>query len=914
MFSRLFRGKKRNRPQHSAQRTKQRPGRDQLGDADPERRLGALAAIGKPTDTEQRQIDELISEDPDVRVRRRAIELCQDQSLLLRLLEDDAVAEAAAGRLVALDPERTVNGALGGNHPAVLKALLGAGRLPDIPWLTDCDPETLLEFVLVSRGEAQQRLLEHAAFQQADNLTLLERASRDKVKNVNRFARDRLEGLKQLRAECDQLDQRLQELLAALEKHLAGDSETPGFHDKYDQLRQRLGQTFTALESALTRLAIHGEEPVPLAERRASITALPDIEPTQPAASEPEAADLFADLTDEVTLLKERLRNSTDLEALREAGATLSERWTAACGTATPSRTQQALFDATKADLQAISEAHQQLQQLGEIPGSLDFAATPTTEAEAADDYWRAVAAARKWLKTQSHLRASFSWPDWAPAPAQLEHFENQARELKERLSAIDEFCREQEQQLQDSLATLAVHIDAGETQAAQRLLGETRTSLRCLPHGSNEKFAKTLNQSAARLGELKDWQTFATRPKRQALCDAMASLIAHPLAPPDQAARIKELREQWNQLGGIIQAADRELAEEFNSSADRAFEPCREYFAEQAELRAANLAARQQICEQLERYLETTDWEHTDIKAAEKILRTARSEWRQFHPVDRKPGKPAEARFESLQQALHGHIKAQWDRNLAAKQQIVTEAKALLDAGSPVDECVETAKTLQRRWRDVGPTPRRPDQQLWQEFRTVCDEIFASRDAQKEQASAAIAAAEAAAAGLLDEFEAALTQPESSTKTLREFQTQFQDLPQLPPRLRQHFERRFEELERAHQARRQAAARAEKTATLQTLLTQDAAGSDAANEATDADLRRLVVLAEIAAELESAPEDRDLRMAIQVELMNQGGRQALVTDPRQLVDDWLASGRKPAGCEALQTRFSAAVAALSKR
>jgi len=219
MFSRLFRGKKRNRPQHSAQRTKQRPGRDQLGDADPERRLGALAAIGKPTDTEQRQIDELISEDPDVRVRRRAIELCQDQSLLLRLLEDDAVAEAAAGRLVALDPERTVNGALGGNHPAVLKALLGAGRLPDIPWLTDCDPETLLEFVLVSRGEAQQRLLEHAAFQQADNLTLLERASRDKVKNVNRFARDRLEGLKQLRAECDQLDQRLQEAQFGLAQH-----------------------------------------------------------------------------------------------------------------------------------------------------------------------------------------------------------------------------------------------------------------------------------------------------------------------------------------------------------------------------------------------------------------------------------------------------------------------------------------------------------------------------------------------------------------------------------------------------------------------------------------------------------------------------------------------------------------------
>ena len=84
--------------------------------------------------------------------------------------------------------------------------------------------------------------------------------------------------------------------------------------------------------------------------------------------------------------------------------------------------------------------------------------------------------------------------------------------------------------------------------------------------------------------------------------------------------------------------------------------------------------------------------------------------------------------------------------------------------------------------------------------------------------------------------------------------------------------------------------------------------------QASADEVRRQVIEAEIAADLESDPADRELRMAIQVDLMNQGrGQQALSADAKDLVNQWLALGAKPPGCEPLLERFQAAIRKLSE-
>ena len=47
----------------------------------------------------------------------------------------------------------------------------------------------------------------------------------------------------------------------------------------------------------------------------------------------------------------------------------------------------------------------------------------------------------------------------------------------------------------------------------------------------------------------------------------------------------------------------------------------CREHFAQQNKERKDNLRARRALCEQLQSYLDSTDWANADMKAAETIM-----------------------------------------------------------------------------------------------------------------------------------------------------------------------------------------------------------------------------------------------------------------------------------------------------
>ena len=143
----------------------------------------------------------------------------------------------------------------------------------------------------------------------------------------------------------------------------------------------------------------------------------------------------------------------------------------------------------------------------------------------------------------------------------------------------------------------------------------------------------KTLNHISAQLGELSDWQQFAASPKRDALLQAVQALVVTPLNPDSQRDQLKNLRSQWNALGPLPrdQAV---LQRRFDDSADQAFNVCREHFAQQNKERKDNLRARKALCEQLQSYLDSTDWANADMKAAETIMRQARQEWRKYHPL----------------------------------------------------------------------------------------------------------------------------------------------------------------------------------------------------------------------------------------------------------------------------------------
>jgi hypothetical protein len=231
-------------------------------------------------------------------------------------------------------------------------------------------------------------------------------------------------------------------------------------------------------------------------------------------------------------------------------------------------------------------------------------------------------------------------------------------------------------------------------------------------------------------LRELTDWQGFATRPKQVSLCEQMEYLADQPMEPEAKAERIKELQNEWRDLGG---SSDRDLWSRFKKASDLAYEPCKVYFSAKSGLKKANLETRKTICEELRTFLENADWQTIDWKAAERIHQTAREEWKEAWPVEFRDNRPVQKQFDELLKQLEAPLNEERKKNEALKQGIVERAEALIDH-EPLGEAMNQAKALQSEWTSIGITRHREDRKLWQAFRKACDQIFARRDAHKNE------------------------------------------------------------------------------------------------------------------------------------------------------------------------------------
>jgi hypothetical protein len=318
------------------------------------------------------------------------------------------------------------------------------------------------------------------------------------------------------------------------------------------------------------------------------------------------------------------------------------------------------------------------------------------------------------------------------------------------------------------------------------------------------------LQQLDKKLADLKDWKSFSVTPKRLELMEEMESLVGATLEPPVLAERIKSLQQEWRTLSkGAGENLEADW-QRFHDAAQKAYEPCREYFAAQARLRQENLEKRAAVLERLAAFESGHDWERPDWRAVITALRDSKQQWRQHSPVERAAGRSLQERFDALTQSLQSRLDAEFDRNIKAKRTLIERAQRLL-ASEDSRKAIEDLKALQQQWRTVGLVPREQDQRLWEEFRQHCDAVFQRRQHEYAQYSAGLEGNKAKALALCAELEsiAALSGPELSVKAagIQDLRAAFEAIGEFPRAdargLHDRFERAVERCERSLERQR---------------------------------------------------------------------------------------------------------------
>jgi len=615
--------------------------------------------------------------------------------------------------------------------------------------------------------QAATELIESESF-----LQKLVEIARSKDKKVFQTAKAKINAIRDRKKHAEEQALLVQAVLKSLNEH-ANTDDTTLYKAKLENLKQRW-QPLEATSSEKDKseyqaLIARCEEK---AHRNVDEHTNDDVAPAKDAvekASNEAHEELVATLntlTDTIRQLQANAASVHDISAIDAIIKTQETRWIVSTKEAKVEKHSEKQYKTTMSTLRHYLTSLQKLQrQQPSIEQWLNAGSSEENEA----------------VRALQKTMTAIDWPSDFAKPQLLITVDTKLNQSEAVRQKQEERQVELEQSFNQGIDQLDALLDEKQLAESKKAMQKLRKIYGQLNKKRQNTLSAALKLRSNQLNELRDWQGFAASPQQERLCEAMESLIDQHIDPQEKVDKIRQLQDEWKSLGG---AQDQSLWERFSSAADKAFEPCAEFFGELSQLKKANLEKRQQLLAELSTFIEQNNWDNADWKAVEKINRQARNEWRDAYPVDTRASKALQKQFNEVLSQLDSRLNTVRSENLTLKEDIVARAQAL-SKSDDLKAAMQGAKALQVEWQNVGITEHKKDRALWKAFRQACDSIFEQRDVQRNEAQSAIKEKLANAASNLERAEQLANQTfstlhdiDEAAKQLRGDLKQLNDLP----------------------------------------------------------------------------------------------------------------------------------------
>lgn len=784
---------------------------------------------------------------------------------------------------------------------------------------------------------AKMRMAAAQGIEKSESLQKLMQVAQGKDKALYRFCKDNLASRKSVEDNAKLREEKIATAISSAQ-HIG----TVAYSPDYNGRLQLLKQNWTALDVQDAQ------------QQQAFNTALVKCEDTlaEHVAEEKAAQDKIIAITSAKENFITLLAQLESLEFSEQVSAqlkTLEQSWNDSKSVSKPDAIQNKAFEQS---LQAWLALDNTRNQLGEQKEAFAALIQQSQQLEKSS--------VSKSQNLQKELTKTVKQLPWKAAelqisietPALLAELDSALQNVIKHNQNLSAHEADSSKQLAHFLNELEGHINEGHLKEANKSHQHALQALKKISQQEAKKFQRQYQNLTAQLTEIRDWQGYAATPKKEALCVSMENLVGSEMDPAILADKIHNFQEEWKAIGPIARQDDKILWNRFRTAADKAYLPCKAYYADMAIQRQQNLVNRQALIVQLTDYEASMDWDGADWGIVQKTLDAARETFRSFSPVDRNEHKNSQASLQEISDKIYAHIKAEYQRNIEAKESLIKQAKSLQEV-EDLSQAIEQSKQLQADWKTIGMTPNKTDQKLWQEFRLACDAVFSRRDEQRQQNKVHIEASIEQAQAIIIKAEAAAKETNSENKeALALCASEFAELS-LPKALYAQLRKRLFDAQQQQEDSFSLAKVAKKQQAWITLTdrlsaislqTQDADQAAALYKADATDLklpqgidkslleskwnevsseltvalsntdslRDACIGLEIAAELSSPAEDQQARMAYQVKRLAQGLGQAgsLQQQISNSVSQWLALNAD----QAWQQRYNSALLAAAKQ
>jgi hypothetical protein len=199
-----------------------------------------------------------------------------------------------------------------------------------------------------------------------------------------------------------------------------------------------------------------------------------------------------------------------------------------------------------------------------------------------------------------------------------------------------------------------------------------------------------------------------------------------------------KEIHEKWKAIGDIPREQRDQIQQDYSRLLEVFFYNMKIY----RELKDHDLKRNSQlklaIVEQLEQLKNKQS-----IRDIETSLKTIQNEWEEVGPVANEEWEKLKDNYWASVREIYEKINLFYDErrttlleNLEKKKAHLITTKAIIDAISSYDsvktweDATKNLLAIQENWKTIGFGPRKENEEVWQEFRAMCDDFFAKKKA----------------------------------------------------------------------------------------------------------------------------------------------------------------------------------------
>jgi hypothetical protein len=224
----------------------------------------------------------------------------------------------------------------------------------------------------------------------------------------------------------------------------------------------------------------------------------------------------------------------------------------------------------------------------------------------------------------------------------------------------------------------------------------------------------------------------------KKSLIDRLRTLIQEEENIGVAFAAQKEIQEQWREIGDI----PRDLRQDIQNDYSRLMEQFYYNIGIYKELRVHDLKRNQQLKEEVIVKLKALA-QNQNIQEIESELKVLQHEWEDIGGTQQEVWEELKASYWSIVKSLYDRIRNHYEakrevmnKNLEAKRELLVKTEQVLNGVLDSsdykvwEDATQELLKMQEDWKGIGFGPRKENEEIWNQFRGICDKFFEAKHA----------------------------------------------------------------------------------------------------------------------------------------------------------------------------------------